>query len=77
MMKLISIVQILSAILLIASILLQQKGTGIGAAFGGENAMYRTKRGAERVIFLATIVFAVLFFASIVAGFILNSASFF
>ncbi len=77
MMKVISLAQILSAIFLIVSILLQQKGTGIGAAFGGESTMYRTKRGAERIIFLATIVFSVLFFASIIAGFILNSSSFF
>ncbi|MEK7606733.1 MAG: preprotein translocase subunit SecG [Patescibacteria group bacterium] len=70
MLKFLSILQITSALLLVASILIQQKGTGIGAAFGGENAIYRTRRGVEKAIFLATIIFAVLFFASIVVGFL-------
>lgn len=74
MLKFLSILQIISAILLIASILIQQKGTGIGAAFGGESAIYRTRRGVEKILFLATIILAVLFFASIVAGFLLGSS---
>ena len=57
------ILQIIFAIILIGSILLQSKGTGLGAAFGGSGAIYRTKRGAEKIIFYATIGAAVLFFA--------------
>lgn len=72
MAKLITAVQIISAILLIVCILLQQRGVGLGSAFGGEGAMYRTKRGVEKGIFIATIVFAVLFFASALAGVILR-----
>jgi len=55
------ILQVAVAILLIISILVQQKGSGLGAAFGGGGAVYRTKRGAEKIIFRATIVLAVLF----------------
>lgn len=68
MLKVITTVQIASAILLIGAILLQQRGVGLGAAFGGEGSLYRTKRGIERWIFIATIVFAVIFFASAFAG---------
>jgi len=56
-----SIVQLVSAVLLIISILLQNRGTGLGSAFGGEGNVYRTKRGLESVLFKATIVLAVIF----------------
>jgi protein translocase SecG subunit len=59
-----SIIQLVSAILLIISILLQNRGTGLGAAFGGEGNVYRTKRGLESVLFKATIVLAVIFLAA-------------
>lgn len=60
-MNIISYVQIASAILLIVTILLQQKGSGLSATFGGSAVEYSTKRGAERVIFWTTIVLAVIF----------------
>lgn len=72
MSKAITIIQIISAVCLIVSVLLQQRGVGLGSAFGGEGAMYRTKRGIEKGIFIATIVFAVLFFASALAGVVLK-----
>ena len=72
MLKLITTVQIISAVLLIVTILLQQRGVGLGSAFGGEGAIYRTKRGLEKGIFIATIVFAIIFFASAFAGVILR-----
>jgi protein translocase SecG subunit len=59
--RILSITQIVLAILVIGAILLQNKGTTLGGAFGGEGNVYSTKRGAERVIFIATIVLAVLF----------------
>ncbi|MDP3727481.1 MAG: preprotein translocase subunit SecG [bacterium] len=57
-----SVIQIVVSILLIGAILLQQRGTGLSATFGGEGNVYRTKRGLEKVIFVATIVLTVLFF---------------
>lgn len=62
------IVQIVLALLLIVVILIQQKGSGLGSTFGGEMAMYRTKRGAEKLLFRATIVLAILFIISSVIG---------
>lgn len=57
-----NVAQIALAILLVASILLQARGTGLGAAFGGGGNVYRTKRGAEKKIFQFTIVVSILFF---------------
>lgn len=57
----ITVAQMILAIALIASILLQQRGTGLGGAFGGEVTAYRSRRGIERTLFRLTIVLAVLF----------------
>ena len=59
--------QIALSVLLVAGILLQQKGSGLGSAMGGSNLEYSTKRGAEKFIFRATIVLALLFIAVSVA----------
>ncbi len=56
--------QIAISILLVATILLQQRGTGLSATFGGEGNVYRTKRGFERILFYTTIVLIVLFFVT-------------
>ncbi len=58
----IPIVQVVLAVVLIGLILIQAKGAGLSGVFGGEGNIYRTKRGAEKTIFMATIVLAVLFF---------------
>ncbi len=58
----IPIVQVVLAVVLMALILVQAKGAGLSGVFGGEGNIYRTKRGAEKFIFMATIVLAVLFF---------------
>ena len=56
-----SISQIVLAVLLIAAIILQARGTGLGAAFGGGGNVFRTKRGAEKKLHQMTIVIAILF----------------
>ena len=55
--------QMILAAALIASILLQQRGTGLGGAFGGEVTAYRSRRGIERTLFRLTVVLAILFAA--------------
>lgn len=62
--KVLTIVQIVLPLLLIVAILLQAKGTGLGATFGGEGNVFRSKRGIEKKLFQLTIVLAVLFFGS-------------
>lgn len=55
-------VQIGLSVVLILLILIQSKGSGLAGVFGGEGNVYRTKRGAEKIIFIATIVVVILFF---------------
>lgn len=57
----ISLIQIILGVLLIVVIIIQQKGSGLGSAFGGDLGFYRTKRGAEKLLFYATIILAVVF----------------
>lgn len=59
--------QIVLSVLLIIGVLLQQSEAGLGGAFGGGDGFssgHHTKRGAEKVIFIGTIVIAVLFAVS-------------
>ena len=60
-------INLASAALLIVAILLQQKGAGMGAAFGGSGSVYTTRRGLDRTLFQGTIVLSVVFFATAVA----------
>ena len=61
MSNILNIVQIVIAGLLCIAILLQQRGAGLSSAFGGEGGVYFKKRGAEKIIFIASIVLEVLF----------------
>lgn len=56
-------IQIILAIIITVTILLQQSGAGAGGAFGGGDgsAMYSTRRGFEKFLFITTIVLSILF----------------
>ena len=59
-----NIAQLLVSILLIIVVLLQVRGTDVGAAFGGGGgggSSYRTRRGLEKTLFQLTIVLAIIF----------------
>ena len=53
--------QILLSIALVAAILLQARGTGLSGTFGGDSAVYRSRRGIERRLWQFTVVLMVLF----------------
>lgn len=59
-------VQIILAILLIAAILLQQRGSSLGGAFGGDNfsSAFHKRRGSELFLFKFTIGISILFVIS-------------
>lgn len=62
--RVLTIIQILISIFLVASILLQQKGAGLGSALGGDSSgVYSTRRGAEKVLFYSTIILSLAFLA--------------
>jgi preprotein translocase subunit SecG len=68
MQMILNIIGIISAILLIITILLQERGTTLGGAFGGEGNVYRGRRGIEKVLFIVTIVFAGIFVGSAIVN---------
>lgn len=55
------IIQIIISIVLIAVILLQSQGTGLGSTWGGGGESYHTKRGIEKVLLYVTIFFIAAF----------------
>ena len=53
---------IISSVGLIGAILMQSRGSGLGATFGGgDSSTYRSRRGVEMRLYQFTIVLAVIF----------------
>lgn len=67
------IITLVSAILTILSILLQQRGASLGAGFGATGELYTTRRGIDKSLYDVTIIFAVIFVLSILVGLVLPS----
>jgi preprotein translocase subunit SecG len=63
------IAQILISVALIAAVLFQLRGGGIGGIFGQADSVYRTRRGIESTLFRLTIILVVLLvvFAALIA----------
>ena len=63
MASIIPYIQIALSVLLVGGILLQRSEAGLGGAFGGDSfsTVHHEKRGAEKIIFIATIIIAILF----------------
>lgn len=61
MNQILSYIQIVISVLLIAAILLQQRGSGSSALMGGSSASYYSKRGFDKILFVSTIILAILF----------------
>lgn len=70
-----SIGQIIVGLALIASILLQSRGTGLSGTFGGDSAVYRSRRGVERRLWQFTIILIVLFVLFSLAAYIYTPAA--
>ncbi len=69
----ITILQIVISILLVATILLQAPGTGLSPVFGGGGEAYRSKRSAQKFLMIATIAFAsILAILSLIQLFLLK-----
>ena len=66
-LSLLPYIQVILAVLLAGAILLQRTGAQIGGAFGGSDnfsSAFHTRRGAEKTLFTATIILAILFAVS-------------
>ena len=70
----IDVALIITSIALIASVILQSKGAGLGGLTGGDTGgIFTARRGVEKILFRVTIVLSVVFFvlalaATIVTG---------
>ena len=63
---------ILTSIALVASIILQSKGAGLGGLSGTDSGgVFTARRGIERTLFRVTIIFSVIFFALAITSVIL------
>jgi preprotein translocase subunit SecG len=65
-------IQIVLSLLLILGIVLQNRGASLGGAFGGDNfaSTFYKRRGAEKFLFNSTVVVAILFVLTAIAGFL-------
>lgn len=72
-MKILNIAQIAVSILLTISILLQNRGSGLSATFGGDFGGYYTKRGMEKFLFYFSIVMSIGFLGLSIASFVLSN----
>ena len=64
--------QIIVSVALMASVLLQSRGAGLGATFGGDSSVYRSRRGIEKRLFQFTVVLTILFVIFSIAAFKLS-----
>jgi preprotein translocase subunit SecG len=67
-MELLQIAQIVIAVAVASSILLQARGTGLSSTFGGESTAYRSRRGLERTLFRLTVVLIAVYVVISILG---------
>ena len=67
-----NIVTIATGVLMVAAILLQARGASLGAGFGSSGELFTTRRGTDKSLFEATIVLAVIFVGSLLAGLLIG-----
>lgn len=61
--KYLDVALIITSIALIASVILQNKGIGLGGLTGTDSGgVFTTRRGVEKTIFVITIILSILFF---------------
>jgi preprotein translocase subunit SecG len=66
------LVMIVSSTLMIVCILLQQRGASLGAGFGSSGELFTTRRGTDKSLYEATIILAVIFVGSLLAGILIS-----
>lgn len=70
----IGMAQIVVAIGVMAAILLQSRGSGLSATFGGDSSVYRSRRGVEKRLYQFTVALAVLFAIVSMIGFLVSES---
>ena len=64
--------QLIVSVALTFAVLLQSRGSGLGGTFGGDSAVYRSRRGIERRLWQFTIALMILFALFSMAAYILT-----
>ncbi|OGG26889.1 preprotein translocase subunit SecG [Candidatus Gottesmanbacteria bacterium RIFCSPLOWO2_01_FULL_39_12b] len=72
MKHILTLIQIIVSVSLVALIILQAKGVGLGRAWGGGGEFYKSRRGIEKIIFQITIVLALIFLITSIFNLILS-----
>ena len=72
--SILQIITVVSAILTILAILLQQRGASLGAGFGSSGELFTTRRGIDKSLFDVSIILTVIFVLSILVGLVLPAA---
>ena len=67
--------QLIVSIALTFAVLLQSRGSGLGGTFGGDSAVYRSRRGIERRLWQFTIALIVLFTLFSMAAYVLTPSA--
>jgi preprotein translocase subunit SecG len=67
--------QLIVSAALVLAVLLQARGAGLSGAFGGDSAVYRSRRGIERRLWQFTIILIVLFVLFSMASFLLDASA--
>ena len=64
MLSILNYTQIISSVIMVIFILLQNRGTGLSEVFGGGSESFYTRRGFDKVLFAGTITLAIIFVGS-------------
>lgn len=73
-MKTLNIAQAVIAIIVIILVLLQDRSSGVGGAFGGDvGGFYQKRRGLEKIIFVSTIVAVIAFTAIAITSLVIGA----
>ena len=67
------IVTVVSAVILVIAVLLQQRGATLGAGFGASGELYTTRRGFDKNLLDVTVIMAVVFVSSILVSLVLGN----
>lgn len=67
-------IQVILAVMLTAAILLQRSEAGLGGGFGADSfsTAHYERRGFEKILFIATIIIAILFATSAVISLLIR-----
>ena len=58
----VAIIQIIVGVILVVLIILQERSAGLSGLMGGDSiGFYQTRRGLEKIVFVSTIGFTVIF----------------